>query len=252
MYLIGVFLALMTALIINKTLLKGQTTPFVMELPPYRMPTLRSVSTNTWQKTQKYLKKAGTMLLAASILIWAAVSFPKPNQNEAKYTQIKTNYIKTSVNNDSLQISADTYIEKYKSEEALEYSVAGRIGKVMEPIVKPIGFDWKIATSVVAGFAAKEVVVSTLGVLYKVGKDNDEESMSLRQALRNDATFNPLVAYILMLFTLIVAPCIAALSTIKAEIGWRWLIFGVLYTFLLAYGLGFVIYQLGTLFKIGV
>lgn len=252
LYLIGVFLALITALVINKVFLKGQSTPFVMELPPYRMPTLNSIGKNTWQKTQKYLTKAGTMLLAASILIWAAVSFPKPIQEGKKYDDLSETFVKNNINEENLESLKTEYIEKYKAEEALEYSVAGRIGKFLEPIVRPIGFDWKIATSVVTGFAAKEVVVSTLGVLYRVGKDSDESSISLRQALQEDATFNPLVAYILMLFTLIIAPCIAALSAIKAEIGWKWLFFGIVYTFLLAYGLGYAIYQIGLFLNIGV
>lgn len=300
-YILGVVLALLTALLIKKLILKGESSPFVMELPPYRMPGLTSIARNTWQKTRQYLKKAGTMLLAASILIWAAVSYPKPSQKEAEYDKITTDYANNPVRVDSMTSSIAAYVsgdlsvdkienatdretlakslaeiksgkttiekvaverlsslsksytEHIKSEDALEYSIAGRLGKVLEPLVKPIGFDWKIATSVVTGFAAKEAVVSTLGVLYKVGEDESESSnMGLREALRKDSTFNPLVGYILMIFTLIIAPCIAALSAIRAEVGWRWLAFGIGYTFLLAWSLGFIVFQIGSFFKLGI
>ena len=132
-----------------------------------------------------------------------------------------------------------------QSEQRLEYSVAGRFGKIIEPAIKPLGFDWKIGVAAVTGFAAKEISVSTLGILYKTGAKENEESESLRQALSNDRHFSPLVAFNFMLFTLIVAPCFAALAAIRAEIGWKWLIFNLIYTFMLAWLLCFIIYQGG-------
>lgn len=127
----------------------------------------------------------------------------------------------------------------------------GRFGKAIEPIIKPLGFDWKIGISAVTGFAAKEAVVSTLGVLYKVGSGVDEKSTSLRESLLADKTFNPLVAFVLMLFTLIVPPCIAALSTIRAEIGWKWLGFAVAYMLGMAWVLCFAAYRIGKFLGLG-
>ncbi len=212
-YAIGVGLGLLSSFVLKKTVLRGDPTPFVMELPPYRAPTLRGVLWHVWEKTSHYLQKAGTVILAASILIWAITSLPM----------------------------------RAVEEGGLERSAAGSIGKFIEPVFKPLGFDWKIGVATVTGFAAKEVVVSTLGVLYSVGTEEAEDSEGLREALRADPTFNPLVAFVLMLFTLVIPPCFAALATIKAELGWRWL--GFAFAFMLGLGwiLGFAVFQIGSL-----
>jgi len=220
-YLIGGVLGFLSSLVLSKTVLRGELTPFVMELPPYRMPTARGIAWHVVDKTGRYLKKAGTVLLAASILIWAMVSFPQPPHEAGR---------------------PDTHLQ---AGEDLSYSIAGRLGKAIEPLVRPLGFDWKIAISAVTGFAAKEAVVSTLGVLYKVGSRADRKGTSIKAALLADKTFNPLVAFVLMLFTLIVPPCIAALSIIRAEIGWKWLAFSVTYLLSLAWLLCFATYQVG-------
>ncbi len=220
-YVIGGILAFLSSFLLSTTVLRGELTPFVMELPPYRMPTARGIAWHVVDKTGRYLKKAGTVLLAASILIWAMVSFPKPPHE------------------------ADPFDNHSRTREDLSYSVAGRLGKAIEPLVKPLGFDWKIGISAVTGFAAKEAVVSTLGVLYKVGSSEDQKTTSIKTALLADKTFNPLVAFVLMLFTLIVPPCIAALSIMRAEIGWKWLGFSVMYMLSLAWLLCFATYQIG-------
>lgn len=293
-YIIGVMLAMLSSLFYRKTVLRGEDTPFVMELPPYRMPTGRGIAWHVASKTGYYLKKAGTVLLAASILIWVVVTFPKPIEDPAKYEKIMHDYRQNQVNTDKIRAEivdmvsgktslesiadatarteahdlreaiingkknietivneradaiAQNYSENLRSEFELSYSLAGRIGKWMEPVIRPLGFDWKIGISVVTGFAAKEAVVSTLGVLYKVGHVNaKDENLDLRASLKADKTFNPLVAFVLMLFTLILAPCISAQSTIKAEIGWKWLGFFVAYTTFVAWGIGFLVYQIG-------
>jgi len=216
-YAIGVALSLLSALVLRNTVLRGDPTPFVMELPPYRAPTLRGVLWHVWAKTRHYLKKAGTVILASAILVWAITSLPVRDVQEG----------------------------------GLARSAAGSIGKFIEPVFKPLGFDWKISVATVTGFAAKEVVVSTLGVLYSVGTEEAEGSEGLRDALRSDPTFNPLVAFVLMLFTLTIPPCFAALATIKAELGWKWL--GFAFAFMLAIGwvLGFAVYQVGSLAGLG-
>lgn len=218
-YLIGVCLALGSSWIFRKTVLKGETTPFVMELPPYRLPTLKGVAWHVWDKSFQYFKKAGTVILAASILLWAITTFPQaPSGTPAP--------------------------------EAMAQSAAGWVGRTIEPAVKPLGFDWKIAIATITGFAAKETVVSTLGVLYKVGDAKDDQP--LQTALKADPVFSPLVAYTFMLFTLILAPCFAAQATIRAELGTKWLLFYLVFSVLIAWTLCFGVFQIGTLFRLGV
>ncbi len=223
-YGIGVALSLVSAWVLKKTVLRGDATPFVMELPPFRAPTLRGIIWHVWEKTWFYLKRAGTTILTATMLIWAITTFPV--------------------------YDAQGLDSASAAEAKLEHSLAGRLGKFIEPVFKPLGFDWKIAVASVTGFAAKEIVVSTLGVLYRVGADETDEakgSESLRIALRNDPNFNPLVAFALMLFTLVIPPCFAALATIKAEIGWKWMGFAVGFMLSLGWGLGAIVYQVGSL-----
>ena len=222
-YIIGIMLALLSSLIFRFTVLRGESTPFVMELPPYRMPTITGILWHVKEKTLGYLRKAGLVLLPASILIWAITSFPKIPGEAGHVT----------------------------SAEAISYSYAGKAGKVLEPLIAPIGFDWKIGVSAVTGFAAKEMVVSTMGVLYKVSGNEAQRSDSLRQALKQDPVFNPLVAFVLMLFMLIVVPCFASLATMYAEIGWKWVVFAVGYWLALAWFLCFVVYQGGKLLGVG-
>ncbi len=216
MYVVGTLLALFSSLLFRKTVLRGESTPFVMELPPYRLPTVKGILWHVREKTFGYLKKAGLVLLPASMLIWAVTSFPKPALDVPKDVQMAQSY-------------------------------AGKIGKEMAPVLAPIGFDWKIGIAAITGFAAKEMVVSTMGVLYRVEAGPDRKSDSLREALRRDPAFSPLVAYVLMLFMLIVVPCFASLSVIYAEIGWRWLLFAVTYWTALAWLLCFIVFQTGRL-----
>lgn len=244
-YAIGVALALLSSLLLKNTVLKGDPTPFVMELPPYRAPTASGVLWHVWEKTWHYVQKAGTVILASSVLIWAITTFPSYEAPEAELEALAASYEaeQGSVSEEELE----AYLETAVAETALEHSYAGRLGKIIEPVFRPLGFDWKIGVATVTGFAAKEVVVSTLGVLYQVGLEETEESEGLRDALRNDPTFNPLVAFVLMLFTLIIPPCFAALATIKAELGWKWVGFSFLFLLTLGWVLGFLVYQLGSL-----
>jgi ferrous iron transport protein B len=230
MYCIGVGLALLSSWVFRRTVLRGDASPFVMELPPYRMPTPAGLLWHVRDKTQQYIRKAGTVLLAASIIIWVLVTFPRPAPADI-----------TAHGQTTMQ-AAD-----YKR-ITLEHSIAGRLGKVVEPLVKPLGFDWKIAISAITGFAAKEAVVSTLGVVYTTGSNPDR---SLSQALKADKTFNPLVAFVLMLFTLIAPPCIAALSTLRAEAGNAWLGFSIAYSTGVAWLLCAAAYQFGRLLGLG-
>jgi len=225
-YLIGIALGLVSAMVFKRTVYKGKSTPFVMELPTYRVPTARGILWHVWDKTCHYFRKAGTIILLASVLVWAITTFPRTVADPAQAGTAN------------------------QAEMQMENSIAGHIGKVIEPVLRPIGFDWKVGIAVITGFAAKEVVVSTLGVLYKV-EGNDAATnagQSLGDALKNDKNFSPLIAYILMLFTLINVPCFAALAAIRAEIGWKWLSFSAAYNFVLAWVICFIAYQAGSYF----
>jgi ferrous iron transport protein B len=219
-YLIGIALAIICAKVLRLTVFKGQTTPFVMELPPYRMPTLKSVSIHMWQRGWLYLKKAGTIILAISIILWLAMSYPKPNQNSL-----------AGLNSERVQ------------QAKLEYSAIGRIGRAIEPAIKPLGFDWKIGTALIGATAAKEVFVSQLGIVYAVGSA-DEKSQTLREKLQQNYT--PLTGFCIMLFCLISAPCIATIAMTKQETNsWRWALFQFAGLTVLAYIITFIVYQLG-------
>ncbi len=244
-YAIGVALALLSALLLKNTVLKGDPTPFVMELPPYRAPTLSGVLWHVWEKTWQYVKKMGTVILAASILVWAITTFPSYEPTEAETAALRTGFLAAHPGADAAAV--ETHLERAVAEKSLETSVAGRIGKFVEPVFRPLGFNWKIGAATVTGFAAKEVVVSTLGILYSVGGEEDAESASLQDALRNDPDFSPLVAFILMLFTLTIPPCFAALAAIRAELGWKWLGFAFAFLLLVGWGLGAIIFQIGSI-----
>ena len=221
-YLIGIALAIACAKLLRKTLFRGETVPFVMELPPYRMPTGRALLIHTWQRGWMYLKKAGTIILAISIILWAATSYPKPGE-------------------DKLAGLTEAQAQKVQ----LQYSVTGRIGAAMEPAIKPLGFDWQIGTALIGAMAAKEVFVSQLGIVYSLGETN-EGSDALRAKLQADYT--PLQGFCIMLFCLISAPCIATIAITKREANsWGWALFQFAGLTVLAYVVTLLVYQLGCL-----
>lgn len=255
MYGIGVGIALVSALVLRKTVLQGEQTPFVMELPPYRLPTLRGIGWHVVDKTWMYVKRAGTTILAASILIWFITTFPQvpvtasapPTSQAASPALVVTSAAALLVP----LVASDTTSPATNSATNLEYSFAGRIGKFLEGAVQPLGFDWKVAVAMVTGFAAKEVVVSTLGIIYRVEENGTASSgnpPTLSEALRADPHMNPLAAFNLMLCILLVTPCIAAMATIRAELGGKWLVFAVVFTLGMAWVVCFGVWQLGSLF----
>ncbi len=228
-YLLGIILAMLMAKLFRSTILSGGSEPFVMELPPYRLPTLKGIAIHTWERTWLYLKKAGTIILAISIIVWFLLSHPAPPPNLLNGLEMK-------------EAAATT----------LSYSYAGRIGQAIEPGIRPLGFNWKVGISLFAGFAAKEVVVSTLGTTYSLGEEADEESGALRTALQQDPSFSPLVAYTFMVFVLIYLPCVAVLAVIRKETrSWRWPAFVAAYTCTLAWIVSFIVYQGGRLLGFG-
>lgn len=352
-YFISILLAVIMALIFRKFLFPGSTEAFVMELPPYHLPTLRSILTHMWERSVLYLKKAGTLILAASILVWFMTNYPsevpyskdfdglkataeesftnqvtekilvplqieklednsplqalinqideiKSQEEEDKEAadntekadvmaavQAENNTVDEASNSaagnkeiaaeeeeipDNLQLAelkqanpvlypyAVSYwqldderkeqvdmLDKEQASEKLSYSYAGRFGHFIEPAIQPLGFDWKMGVGLVSAVAAKEVLVSTLGTIYSVG-DVEDDSSGLAKVLASDPAFSPLVAYTLMIFTLIYSPCLAALAVIRRETNsWKWPAFSFVYSTVLAWVFAFAVYQIGTL-----
>ncbi len=329
-YVLGIVLLMIMASIYRKTLFKGESEPFVMELPPYRVPTIKSIVLHMWERSSLYLKKAGTIILAASILMWFLSNYPSNVEYSKDYdaliVQVEEAYtrqvgkevlavlnieeieqneqltalvgeiqdvdkefdkatgeleedspeyialeaVKTGklqqleTTNPELYTSAARYvkltegleeektcIENEKTGEKLEKSYSGQLGKVIEPAIQPLGFDWRVGVSLVAGVTAKEVVLSTMGTIYSLG-ETDENSKSLKHALAQDKNLNPLVAYSLMVFVLIYSPCLAALAVMKRETNsWKWPAFSLIYGTALAWVVTFIVYQGGKLLGFG-
>ena len=223
LYAIGVALAVLMSRLFSKWMIKGDDTPFVMELPPYRFPTAKAIGRHTWEKGKQYLKKMGGIILVASVIVWALGYFP---HDESLGTQAQQ-----------------------------EQSYIGRIGKAIEPVFRPQGFDWKLDVSLIAGVGAKEIVASTMGVLYADDEtvaddtvDNSGKYEVLRQKMEADG-ITPLIAFSYLLFVLIYFPCIATIAAIKGETGsWKWAAFAAGYTTLLAWLVSACVYQIGRLF----
>jgi ferrous iron transport protein B len=250
LYLTGIGLAALVAFLLKKTLFKAREIPFVMELPPYRMPTLKAILKHTWFKGAQYLKKMGTIILVASIIIWALGYFPRNNDRKEYYQAM----ISKAENEPVAHGWKMSMIR-----EQQEQSFIGRIGRFIEPAIRPLGFDWRMGVSLVAGSAAKEVVVSTMGVLYQ--SDDDAGVSGLISKLQTQVhtagpnegkpVYTPLVAFAFMIFILIYFPCIAVVAAIKKESGkWKWPAFLALYTTVLAWVAAFAVYQVGSFFQV--
>ncbi len=237
-------LALIAARILRWTVLKGETSPFVMELPPYRMPTLRGLLIHTWERTWQYIKKAGTVILGVSILMWALMSFPTLPDGRAAAWEGKA---QAAAGKEARQ-----QIEYQMAQDQLAYSVAGRLGQALHYLTEPLGFDWRTNVALVGGFAAKEVVVSTLGTAYSLGQVDPEETGGLSERLAKEPGWNPLKAFALMLFVMIYAPCFVTVAVIRNETGgWKWPLFAMAYTTAAAYVLALLVYQGGKLLGLG-
>ncbi len=326
-YVIGVLLAIAVALIFRHTLFRGETTPFVMELPPYRWPTFAAVGGVTWERGYSYLKKAGTVILAASVIVWFLSNYPYNPENDTQWsekqaaasdsldneiTRLNKEYpsvlipgdvkdiasqisdednafdrkaagldensvayiaameehkdklLEIEVKYPNLYPAAFAYhlalsdytasletVENEKARAKLANSFAGHIGRAIEPVLRPCGFDWRIDIALVTGLAAKEVVVSSMGTIYALGQA-DEKSGALKTALRNDPAFSPLVAFCMMIFILVYSPCLASIAVQKSESGsWRWALFVMGYLTVLAWICSMIIFQAGRALGIG-
>lgn len=272
-YAAGVLVAIGTAILFKKTMFRTEEAPFVMELPPYRIPTMRSTTIHMWSRAVHYLKKISGIILIASIIIWALGYFP----NGTSYTTVleeKTETVKSEFAErkkslsptDSIQIralEADKEIalrnlENHLFVERQENSYIGMLGKTIQPIMAPLGFDWKMTISIISGLAAKEIVVSTLAVLYQVDESVQTQSQSLVEKIQSqtytsgpkkgEPVFTPIVALSFMIFVLLYFPCIGVIATITREAGhWKWGLFTVVYTTLVAWVVSFFVYQAGSI-----
>jgi ferrous iron transport protein B len=237
-------LGLGAAKLLRVTVLKGEQTPFVMELPPYRAPTIKGLVIHTWERTWQYAKKAGTLILGVSVLMWAAMSFPglSPEQDAAWQKRLAEAPGQTA----GLALKAE------RAREELSGTLAGQAGQALTAVTAPLGFDWRANVALVGGFAAKEIIVSTLGVAYSLGEVDPEHSQSLSKRLAAEPGWNPLKAFALILFVMVYAPCLATVVMIRRETGtWRWALFSVAYNTLIAYLLALVVYQGGKALGLG-
>jgi ferrous iron transport protein B len=248
-YIIGIFMAVLFARILRATRFKGESEPFVMELPVYRAPTVKGILIHTWERTWLFIKKAGTVILAISIIIWILFTFPKIGE---AYTQDYNSQILTIEQSyDNGQISEELYksriseIKAKMASEQLEFSTAGRIGRFIEPVFKPLGFDWKLGLATIAGIAGKELVVSTLGTVFSLS-GTEKESEKLREAMRDQ--YNPLIGFNFMLFSLLYFPCIASLVVFQREAGTKEMLFQAGFTLTLAWTVSLIVFQIGRFF----
>ena len=269
-YIIGIILAALVAVILKKTIFRSTETPFVMELPPYRIPTVRNILRHTWNKGSQYLKKMGGIILLASLLIWLLGYFPRNEEKLSHFNMqsqdISNNYDARIASNPedsdmSIRLSEEKTmaldsVNRLKEGKRQEYSFIGIIGRFIEPVMRPLGFDWKMTVSLIAGAAAKEIVVSTMGVLYEVGESGQDVSLisKIREQeytagpRMGEKVFTPIAALAFMIFVLIYFPCIAVIAAIKKESGsWKWAIFVAGYTTGLAWVAAFAVYQIGSL-----
>ncbi len=250
LYTLGIAIAVLTAKLMRKFWFKADETPFVMELPPYRMPTMKATIRNMWSKAEQYLRKMGGLILVASIIIWALSYFPHYETEDLPKEYVAATLAEMPA--DQTEGMSQSQIEKSMlTEYQQSNSILGKIGQFVEPVVRPMELGWKSCVSLIAGSAAKEVVVSTLGVLY-VGDDDAElltERLQSPSRLTGKTPFTPASALAFMVFVLLYFPCIATLTAIARETGsWKYALFSVIYNTGLAWVFAFLTYRIAVLF----
>jgi len=251
---------MLMSILFKKALFKNSEAPFVMELPIYRNPGIRLILRHMWNKGAHYLKKMGGVILVASLVIWALGYFPRNVEYSRDYNQLVT----LEEQKDSEQSASQIMLLSQQMEsERQQHSYIGRLGVAIEPVIRPLGFDWKMGISLVTGFAAKEIVVSTMAVLYQadpnVGKDGSvslqnriKEQVYTEGPLTGTRVFTPLTGISFLLFVLFYLPCVAVIAAVGRESGsWKWAAFVLFYTTAIAWTASFVVYQLGSLLQLG-
>ncbi|HEX5219537.1 MAG TPA: ferrous iron transport protein B [Verrucomicrobiae bacterium] len=261
MYLLGIVVALLMAWVFKKTLLKGETPMLIMELPPYKRPLLRIVLRHMWDRAWLFLKRAGTVILAINIVLWALASYPGSKKVEAEFAakrqsleqSFNTNGLSTGVSNETAKVEQLATLDKEEAGEKLRHSFAGFLGRAIEPVIAPLGFDWKIGIGIVASFAAREVFVSTMSTVYNVGGgDSDEDTKALAETLKDQTrpdgsrVYTTLTGVTLMVFYVFAMQCVSTVAVVRRETNsWKWPFFQWLYMGVLAWVLAFITYQGG-------
>ncbi len=251
LYILGVIFAILSALLLKKLFFKSEEIPFVMELPPYRVPTVRSVVKHVIFRTGLYLRKIGGVILIASVIVWILSNFPQSVTYSKDYSEEISKVESSSLGS----IEKDESLRKLEMEQKMEKqsrSFMGILGHTIEPVMKPLGFDWRLSVSILSGLAAKEVVVSTLGVIFQADSNNESASLVEKIQTQKDSDgkniFTPLIAFSFMLFILTYFPCIGVVAAIRRESGsWKWATFVVVYTTGIAWLLSFAVYQIGSI-----
>jgi len=261
MYLLGTIVALLMAWLFKKTLLKGETPLLIMELPPYKRPLLRVVVRHMWDRSKLFLRRAGTIILGINILLWGLATYPRSSGTEKEFAARRTALerttpVATKGANDAAAAKA-AKLAALDNEEAglrLRNSFAGRLGRLIEPTIAPLGFDWKMGIGIIASFAAREVFLSAMSTVYNLGKyDRSQSSLSnlaktLQQQRRADGgpAYSTLTGITLMVFYVFALQCVSTVAVVRRETNsWKWPLFQWVYMGLLAWGLAFVVYQGG-------
>ncbi len=246
--------ALIVSKILRSTVIRGEATPFVMELPPYRMPTLKGLLIHTWERAWQYVKKAGTVILAISVLLWAAMTFPSLSEDKSAEYRAMRDVVKSreaKVQNQEQKAALDdklARINKLEAQAALKHSLAGKIGSAMEPVTQKAGFDWQTNIALLGGFSAKEVIISTLATAYSLGETDAEDSKSLAGHLLKDPKWNAATAVSLIVFVMLYSPCFITVVAMARESSWGWAGFSVVFNTLFAYIMAVAVFQIGQLF----
>jgi len=254
LYMTGILIAILSGRLLRALFFKGEDAPFVMELPPYRMPMLKSLVIHMWDRSKMFLKKMSGVILVGSIIIWFLSSFPTNISFSVDYdtqlADLESRYSAQiySADSDTARLALEqdfdasfSVVENKKEQERISKSYIGIIGQTMEPLFKPIGIGWQASVALVTGFVAKEVVISTMGVLYGVGKDNGQ---ALEKALKRSG-MTSLSALSMMVFVLLYVPCFATVTAIYREASAKWAWFNVIYTTMVAWGMSFLVYRVG-------
>lgn len=266
--------ALVLAKIIRSTILRGPSTPFLLELPPYRLPTFQGLLIHTWERTWQYIRKAGTVILAISIIFWALMAYPKPPESERRHFEERRAQVLDQLPDDLRGAATDNVaaqtlagadseqvkrvgneldaISREEAESGLRYSLAGRLGTALEGITRWAGFDWRTNVALTAGFAAKELIISTFGTAYAMGEIG-EEDVTLSRKLASDPDWNRLRAFSLIVFIMLYAPCFVTVTCIIKESGaWKWGVFSMVFNTSVAFAVSVLIYQAGLWLRIGI
>jgi ferrous iron transport protein B len=253
MYLLGTVIALLMAWLFKKTLLKGETPLLIMELPPYKKPVVRVVLQHMWDRSKLFLRRAGTVILGISIILWFLATYPRSGQIEQEYAAKRAAALAATAPNSEAQEQQLAVIDHEEGGAKLRNSFAGRLGHLIEPAIRPLGFDWKIGIGIVSSFAAREVFVSTMSTVYNVGS-SDEETESIAETLKTQRradgslVYTPLVGITLMVFYVLALQCVSTIAVVRRETNsWKWPIFQWTYMAVLAWVLAFVTYQGGLL-----